>query len=429
VIAVLGAGESGVGAALLAVKCGFDVFVSDSNIINNRYKDELTSSNIVFEEGRHSFEKLEKASLVIKSPGIPDHVSVVRFLKEQNIEVISEIEWAYRNDDSYLIAITGTNGKTTTTGLCHHILQHAGLDSRAVGNIGESYSREVARGQMKYAVCEVSSFQLDGTSTFKPNIAVILNITPDHLDRYVDMEEYAQSKLNISKYQDESDVLFYSDHHDLIRRVDNSELQCKRVAISPIKRAGKIQYDNKEFVLDNPVLTGPHNLENATCAIAVALHLGIDEKLIEEGLNSFINAPHRMERVASKNGKLYVNDSKATNVEATQKALASFPSPIIWIVGGVDKGNDYSMIQELVEDKVEVLIALGKDNSKIIEFFESRIDKIIDVDQMKDAVEYANQFDLDHGTVLLSPACASFDLFSNYEDRGDQFKECVLEIR
>lgn len=427
-IAILGAGESGVGAALLAKRKGFDVFVSDSNIINNRYKDELISSDIAFEEGRHSFEKLEKANLVVKSPGIPDHVSVVRFLKEKEIEMISEIEWAFRHDNSFLIAITGTNGKTTTTGLTHHILQNAGLQSRAVGNIGECYSREVARGEMQYAVCEVSSFQLDGISSFQPEIAVILNITPDHLDRYEGMDEYAESKLRIAKFQEKEDVLFYINHPSLKKRLAQQNINSEVIGISPQKRGNRVLYSGEEYVLNNPALSGPHNLENVSCAIAIAKRLGLKKSDIETALQTFVNAPHRMEKIAVKKGKLFINDSKATNVEATQKALATFPKPIIWIAGGVDKGNDYSLIEQLVRDKVSVLIAMGKDNSSLIEYFESRVSNIIDVDQISDAVACAAEIDINEATVLLSPACASFDLFSNYEDRGDQFRKLVLKI-
>ena len=442
-VAILGAGESGVGAALLAQKKEYQVFVSDKGKIKDNFRKELTTHNIPFEEGEHTIEKIEKANVIIKSPGIPDTVPFIVALKNKGIPVISEIEFAAKHTISTIIAISGSNGKTTTTNLTHHLLKNANLNVHVGGNIGHSFARlladlPVSTGirkrdfKQQYYVLELSSFQLDGIRTFRPHIAILLNITPDHLDRYdYKMENYVASKFRMIQNQQANDIFIYNNEDENIGNVlQNKVLEQQTMPI------GKANFDDASIAfskeqrisMQDCSLRGQHNLFNAACAIAVAKTLGLSADVIQDGINSFVNAPHRLEWVTTINGVDYINDSKATNVDAVFYALQAMDKPIIWIAGGSDKGNDYQAIEPLVANKVKALICMGADNQKLLETFSPIVKNIEETDSAADAVQRASIYAESGDVVLLSPACASFDLFKNYIDRGKQFKAEVLKL-
>lgn len=418
-IAILGGGESGVGAAILAKAKGKEVFLSDFGEIRSKYKKELEAHKIPFEERGHSLERLKEFDLVVKSPGIGDHTEVVIGLNNYQVPIISEIEFGFYFTQKRIIGVTGSNGKTTTTGLIFYLLKEAGVAVEVGGNIGESFARLVSKeADTEVYVLELSSFQLDGIQEFKPEIAVLLNITPDHLDRYdYKMENYVKSKWRIAMNQDEGDLLIVNANLDkpktLASRIEIIEEHYKNELLST--ESGEV------FDISKTKLKGQHNRFNALCAIEVALQFGLSKEQIEAGLNSFVNAPHRMQFVQEVDGVAYINDSKATNVDAVFYALDAMDKNVIWIVGGKDKGNDYKAISLLEKEKVKRRIYLGVDNSKLIQFFGEARECMSMLEAVKFASEYAEKGDV----VLLSPACASFDLFKNYVDRGDQFVEAV----
>ncbi len=431
-ICILGAGESGVGAALLAKQLGHSVFVSDGGAILKKFRMEMIENQIDFEAQTHSFDKILVADLVIKSPGIPDEAYVVSACHENNIPVISEIEFAARNTKAKIIAITGSNGKTTTTLLTHHILENAGFNVGIGGNIGESFARLLTDKIKDYYVLELSSFQLDGCPTLKPNIAILLNITPDHLDRYNGkMENYIASKLLITKNQDEKDYLIYNGQDVNVKAGLKNQKTIANLIPTPenLMQNNLLQLTEEMLInLEGCSLKGPHNQFNIYCALKVAQLLGVEKESMESSLAEFSNAPHRLELVATLNDVEFINDSKATNVDATFYALQSMIRPIIWIAGGVDKGNEYDQVLTVVKEKVKCLICLGKDNSKLKNYFGDHIDEIYSCDSMQKTVDKACEMASEGDVVLLSPACASFDLFRNYIDRGDQFKEYIKKL-
>ena len=439
-IVVLGAGESGVGSAILAKQQGFDVFVSDKGEIAKKYKSDLLNHEIEFEEGEHTFARIEQASEIIKSPGIPDHISLIVDLKKKGIKIISEIEFASRFTDAFMICISGSNGKTTTTLLTYHILKMAGLKVGLAGNIGQSFARQVAEETHEYYVLELSSFQLDGMFEFKANIAVLMNITPDHLDRYdYKFDNYAASKFRILQNQTAEDAFVYCMDDEVIKDyVSNSILKSKSYPFTlkyELKEDGAFLRNNEielnihtntfNMTLEELALQGKHNVHNSMAASISAKLIGIRKETIKKCLADFQNVEHRLEFVASISGVEFVNDSKATNVNSSWYALESMQSEVIWIAGGIDKGNDYEILKGLVKEKVKAIICLGKENSKIHKAFGGVVENIIDVDSAKSAVDAAMSLAENGDSVLLSPACASFDLFENYEDRGDQFKKAV----
>lgn len=432
-IAILGSGESGIGAALLAKKLGFEIFVSDKGLIQDKYKKELIENAIPYEEGDHNFEKILQADEIIKSPGIPDKVPIVKAALEKGIPVISEIEFAARYaSDAIIIGITGSNGKTTTTKLMYHLLQTAGLDVAMGGNVGYSFARLLTEAPKKYYVLEISSFQLDNITDFRPNISMILNITPDHLDRYdYKLENYAAAKFKIIENQRAEDIFLYnSDNENVVYYLENITLTPKGVAISEKMIAGELlQVEKSTYDMSKTPLKGKHNFMNALFAIHAAKALGVMDEAIQKGLETFVNAPHRMELVAIIDGVEYINDSKATNVDSVFYALQAMTKPIIWIVGGQDKGNDYEPLLPFVKEKVKAIVCMGVDNSKIIDAFVEIMDDMIETNSAKEAVETAKELAEPGDVVLLSPACASFDLFKNYEDRGNQFRDEVLKLK
>ncbi|HKK77270.1 MAG TPA: UDP-N-acetylmuramoyl-L-alanine--D-glutamate ligase [Saprospiraceae bacterium] len=432
-IVVLGAGESGVGAALLAKKLGYGAFVSDYGKIQAAYQAELKDKGIPYEEGQHDEERITKATEVVKSPGIPDSIPLIQQLKEKGIPVISEIEFAARHTQSKIVGITGTNGKTTTTRLTYHLLKEAGLDVGIGGNVGYSFARNVAEREFEWQVLELSSFQLDGIVDFRPNIAMLLNISPDHLDRYdYKMENYIAAKFRIAMNQTAADVLLYNEEdQNISAKLKELDLTVSLKAInSKYFVEGHLMMGDLNFNLLNTALLGRHNAMNAQFAIRVALELGIKAEQIQAGLESFKNDPHRMELVASIDGVRYINDSKATNVDAAYYALEAVSKPVIWIAGGQDKGNDYRQLQVLAREKVQQLICLGVDNRPLKEAFGNLLPtKIIETQDIKQALAFAKKAAQPGSTVLLSPACASFDLFNNYIDRGNQFKAAVNNIK
>ena len=433
-IVVLGGGESGVGAAILAQKKGHQVFVSDYGVIKEEYKKKMESNAIPYEEGKHTVEQLLQADEVIKSPGIPSTVTIVKRIKEAGIPVIGEIELAYRYlpEESFIIGITGSNGKTTTTLLIHHLLTFAGIEAHLVGNIGFSFAEALAKEQNGVFVLELSSFQLDSIHQFKPDIGVLLNITPDHLDRYDNkMSSYIESKMRLIKNSTASEKFFYNISDSRIANyLWGKNILPKQFPIleslagSPILDIGSSQFD-----LNKTVLRGKHNQMNALFAIAVVNQFGISDKQIQDGLESFRNAPHRLESVAIIDGVEFINDSKATNVESVYYALDAIDRPIIWMVGGVDKGNDYSILDQLVTEKVKGIIGLGIDNQKVLNHFYGMSSSMDDARSMEEALKFAKGIAVSGDVVLLSPACASFDLFKNYEDRGKQFKAIVKSMQ
>ena len=439
-ITILGAGESGFGAAMLANQKGHNVFVSDSGNIREDIKSIFLENSIKFEEKNHSFGKIEFSDLVIKSPGISNSSEIISKIRSIDIPIISEIEFASSYSNSFKICITGTNGKTTTTKLIHHILNKSGLDVGLAGNIGDSFSKMLLSGDKDIYVIEISSFQLDDIKKFKPNISIITNIIEDHLDRYEnDFSKYVDAKMKIIKNQDESDYLIYnSDDKALMEVLKNKKLPVNKISIGiENNHQNRVFIDNnifsnkKKTIMINTeefALKGRHNLLNAMAAITVSDLLKIDNKIIRESLLTFSGLPHRLENFLKMQGANYINDSKATNVNAAYYALDSMKSPTVWIAGGVDKGNDYSELLPIVREKVKAIICLGIDNAKIIETFKPVIEIIVETESITEAVKVANKIAEKKDNVLLSPACASFDLFDSYEDRGDQFKKAVRNL-
>ncbi|RRQ47848.1 UDP-N-acetylmuramoyl-L-alanine--D-glutamate ligase [Maribacter algicola] len=441
-LVVLGGGESGVGTAILGQKKGFDVFVSDKGKIKEKYKNVLEHIGIDWEESKHSEEKIMKADVVMKSPGIPDSVPLVKELVNKGIPVISEIEFASRYTDAKIIGITGSNGKTTTTMLTYHILKSGGLNVAMAGNIGDSFAKMVAEENFDYYVLEISSFQLDGIREFKPHISIITNITPDHLDRYeYKFENYIASKFLITKNQTIEDCFIYDADDEVIANwLKEHPVKSKLLPFSlkeSLKEGACIeeneikittQVDTIKMMTDSLALEGQHNLKNTMAAAMVAKLVGIRKETIRECISNFQGAPHRLEKVLKIHHVQYINDSKATNVNATYYALESVKTPVVWIVGGVDKGNEYKELMPLVREKVKAIVCLGIDNEKIKDTFGNVVDLLVETYAMEEAVKVAYKIAERGDTVLLSPACASFDLFQNYEDRGNQFKNCVKNL-
>ncbi len=463
-VVILGAGESGTGAAILAQKIGYDVFLSDNGSIKDNYKQELREANIAFEENGHSIEKIMAADLGIKSPGIPDKVQLIKDLKEKGTKIISEIEFASRYTDKKIIAITGSNGKTTTTSLTHHLMEKCGFDVEVGGNIGFSFARlvaneienrkskiesqntEVERSTLSqevpplegfredFFILEISSFQLDNCYDFAPNIAMILNITPDHLDRYeYDMNKYIASKFRITQAQTEQDFFIYNADNQNTTNFLSEKYNAKPQKIMVKKSLfdiGILRYPeyNLEFNLKGTMLKGEHNWFNAYCAVKAVLLSGGKAEDIQKGLETFSPVAHRLEFVAKINDIEYINDSKATNVDSVFYALGAMDKPTVLILGGQDKGNDYDQIADLVKEKVKCIVAMGVDNSPIINYFQDFGIPVVETNSVGAALAAAQLYAVANDTILLSPACASFDLFKNYEDRGDQFKNEVFLI-
>ena len=440
-LVILGGGESGVGTALLGKEKGFRVFVSDFGNIKKKYKDVLLHHEIEWEEGQHEALKILKADLVVKSPGISDAAPIVKQLRINGVPVVSEIEFAAQFTSATIIGVTGSNGKTTTTMMVHHILKQAKLEAVMAGNIGESFAKEIKRTP-DYFVLELSSFQLDGIEKFQPHIAVITNITADHLDRYdYKFENYISAKFRIIMNQTKSDYLIYDADDPVIDTyLKTHPIQSILMPFSLEKSLDQgAHYKDKIITITNQkntiqmptsnlALEGKHNIKNAMAAATVGHLLKIRKETIRESLECFQGAEHRLEPVLKINNVHYINDSKATNVNATYFALESMNSPTVWIVGGVDKGNDYSALYPFVNEKVKAIICLGKDNDKLFENFESMVDIIVETQFMSEAVKIAYKVASGGDCVLLSPACASFDLFKNYEDRGQQFKAAVRQL-
>ena len=440
---ILGGGESGLGAALLAKQKGFDVFVSDGNSIKSDFKDELVLHEIDFEEKLNSKEKILNASLVVKSPGIPEKNEMIKEIRKNGIEIISEIEFAFRyKGDSKIIGITGSNGKTTTTALLYHICETAQLDCAMVGNIGFSFARQIAVDPKKLYVVEISSFQLDDIKTFRPDVAILTNITEDHLDRYqYKFENYIKSKFRIIENQTEDDVFIYNDDDEITKKYLNNFL--KKSNTLPISMNNELpegayivnakmhlkwQNEEMEMNVEDFAIRGKHNQYNTMAAGISAAVMGIRKEKIRDAIQTFKSLEHRMSTVATIRGVEFINDSKATNVNSTWYALESMTKPVILILGGVDKGNDYSFIKELVKEKVKAIVCMGVDNTKIHEAFGNEVQLMVNTQSAKDAVQSAFHFADKGDVVLLSPACASFDLFKNYEDRGMQFIEAVKDL-
>ncbi len=439
-IVILGAGESGVGAALLAHAKGFDVFVSDLGEIKEEYRLELENHAIEFEFGQHSEARILNADEVVKSPGIPDDAPLVKQLVANSIPVISEIEFAARHTKAKFVAITGTNGKTTTTLLTYHLLKEAGMNVGLAGNVGNSLARQVVADNYDWYVLELSSFQLDGMFEFKASIAVLLNITPDHLDRYQsDFSKYVASKFRIIRNQTSHDKFIYFDDDAIKQAYQYADSKAIELVVSTDRQAApgasigedtielNVDGRNMSLIRTELPLAGDHNAVNASAAALIAMLLDVNDSNIKEGLSTFINAPHRMEKVAEIEGVQFINDSKATNVEAAKYALLAYPS-IVWIAGGKDKGNHYNQIKEIVEQRVKSIICLGVDNRKIIEFFKNT-SPVAETTILEEAIEMAFDQATAGDTVLLSPACASFDLFDNYEQRGDLFRDRVVDFK
>ncbi|MFB0938029.1 MAG: UDP-N-acetylmuramoylalanine--D-glutamate ligase [Candidatus Azotimanducaceae bacterium] len=441
-MAVLGGGESGIGTALLGKVNGYEVFVSDNGIISDSYKQVLINNDIQFEENGHSESLLLSADVVMKSPGIPETVSIVQVLIDNGVSVISEIEFATQFTTALIVGITGSNGKTTTTMLTHHILNKEKFNVGIAGNIGKSYALQVANDKYEMYVLELSSFQLDGIKDFAPHIAIITNITPDHLDRYdYKLENYIDSKFRITMNQTENDYLIYdADDEIILNWLKNNNTKAQLLPFSlekTFEKGAHIEEDNiiintntdkLKMEITSLALQGKHNVKNSMAAAMTAQLLKVRKQTIRESLEDFEGAEHRLERVLKINGVEYINDSKATNVNATFYALDSMNSPTVWIVGGVDKGNDYFDLMPLVREKVKAIICLGVDNQKIIQAFGSVIDLVVETAGAEEAVKVAYKIAEKGDSVLLSPACASFDLFENYEDRGRQFKNAIREL-
>ncbi|WP_243837191.1 UDP-N-acetylmuramoyl-L-alanine--D-glutamate ligase [Mucilaginibacter gilvus] len=441
-LAILGAGESGVGAAYLAQQKGYDVFVSDFGAIADNYKKQLQDWNIRFEEGGHTEAEILSAVEVVKSPGIPDKAPIVKKLIEANIPVISEIEFAGRYTNAKMICITGSNGKTTTASLTYHILKNGGLNVGLAGNIGKSFAYQVATESFDYYVLEISSFMLDNMYKFRADIAVLLNITPDHLDRYdYKLENYAASKFRITHNQTAADHYIYcADDAETLKVMEGKTITAQQLPFSIEKTIETGAYLDKDNIVINIhqqhfqmsitelALQGKHNLYNSMASGIVAKVLELRNETMRESMGNFRNIEHRLEFVAKISGIAFINDSKATNVNSTWYALESMSSPVVLILGGVDKGNDYGMLKELVRQKVKAIVCLGKDNKRIHDAFEDDTEIIVNTGSAAEAAQIAYHLAEKGDTVLLSPACASFDLFKNYEDRGRQFKDAVKEL-
>ena len=440
-LVILGGGESGTGAAILGKQKGWEVFLSDKSPLKDIYKEELMAAGIRWEEGQHTESEILSADCIIKSPGIPHKVPIIQHAKEKGIEIISEIEFASRYTDAKIIAITGSNGKTTTTSLLYHLLQQAGLSVGVGGNIGHSFARMVAEAPKEYYVLEISSFQLDDITSFRPHIALLLNITPDHLDRYnYEFQNYIDAKFRITAFQEASDYLLYDAddpvlQEELTKRKD-IKAQLLPFSLEKENTQGVYCLDEKnihinfnqnllEMSTKDLTIKGKHNLKNAMGATMVAKMLNIRNENIRNSLMTFQGVPHRLEFVREVEGVRYINDSKATNVNSVYYALDSMEDNLVWIVGGQDKGNDYNPLIPYVSKKVKAIVCLGLDNQKIIQTFQSIIPTIIETHSMEDAVQVGRGLAQEGDTVLLSPACASFDLFQSYEDRGNQFKHYV----
>jgi UDP-N-acetylmuramoylalanine--D-glutamate ligase len=444
-VVILGAGESGVGAALLAKAKGFEVFVSDSGKIADNYKSELENEKISWEEGTHTEQSILNAYEVIKSPGIPDKADIIKKLHKKEIPVISEIEFASRYTDAKLICITGTNGKTTTTMLTYHLFKKAGMNVSVAGNIGNSFARQVATGSFDYYVLEISSFMLDNMYSFKADVAVLTNITPDHLDRYdYELQNYIDSKFRITRNQTAKDVFIYCADDELsVNNLHRYEIKAEKLPFSIREKQEKGAYlDNKDLIINasndpnnllkmnlfDLSLKGKHNTFNSMAAGIVGQVFNIRKEIIRESLSDFQNVEHRLESVGKVQGIEFINDSKATNVNSSWYALESMDQPVIWIAGGVDKGNDYTILKPMVKEKVRVIVCLGLDNRKIHDAFSKDVEMIVNTSSASEAVHVAYKLANKGDCVLLSPACASFDLFQNYEDRGRQFKKAVKNL-
>jgi len=442
-IVILGAGESGTGSAILAVKNGFDVFVSDNGKIKQRYKEMLIENGIVYEEDKHTEKLILNADEIIKSPGIPESSHIIQLIRKKKINIISEIEFAARFTTAKKICVTGSNGKTTTTSLIHHMLRKAGINAGIAGNVGKSFALQVATEEYDYYVLELSSFQLEGMYEFKADIAILLNITPDHLDRYdYNLQNYVDSKFRITQNLTEDEFfVFCSDDQITIKELEKIVSKAKQLPYAYRKKENevawvdeddfmRIEFDQVDFSMsvNELALRGKHNTYNSMAAGIAGNVLKIRKDIIREALMDFQGVEHRLEPVLKIHGIEFINDSKATNVNSAWYALESLTTQVVWIAGGTDKGNDYESLEPLVKEKVKALICLGKDNKKLHDAFESIVPVIADTNNMRDAVKKAYHFGVDGDTVLLSPACASFDLFENYEDRGRQFKEAVREL-
>ena len=441
-IVILGSGESGVGSAILAQSKGFSVFVSDKGLIQDKYKSELQKHNIAFEEGAHTEDLILNATEIIKSPGIPDKVELIKKAKEKNIPIISEIEFAGRYTNAKMICITGSNGKTTTTLLTYHIFKKAGLNVGLGGNVGKSFAYQVATQNFDYYILELSSFQLDGMYDFKADVAILLNITPDHLDRYeYKFENYVASKFRIAQNQTEKDAFVYCADDEVMEEfMKHNSIQAEKLPFS-IKKTVEgngaflqnneitLNYNNNPkpliMTLEQLALAGKHNVYNSMAASMAASIVNIRKDIIRESLEDFVNVEHRLEFVATVNGIEFINDSKATNINSAWYALESMDKPTVWIVGGQDKGNNYEELAELVNEKVKAIVCLGVDNKKIIKAFKNSVEIIMEASSAAEAVAMSYKLATKGDAVLLSPACASFDLFKNYEDRGVQFKSAV----
>ena len=439
---VLGGGESGVGTAILAKKENFDVFLSDMGQIKDKYKQLLEEHGIAYEEGQHTEELILNADEVMKSPGIPKKSALIQKLEAKGISIISEIEFASRYTDAKIIAITGSNGKTTTTSLMFHILKQAGLNVGLGGNIGKSFAKSVAEDNFDYYVLEVSSFQLDDIKKdFKPYVAILLNITPDHLDQYnYQFDLYAKAKFRITENQDENDYFIYNlDDPKTMEMIEQIDIRAHRKPFTMMDATNEAYANNELFrvndsngdftmLVNDLGLIGKHNVSNSLAAAVAAKIIDINNEELKKSLSDFKSVEHRLEPVLTIGGIDFINDSKATNVNATYFALESMTKPVVWIVGGTDKGNDYKEVLPFVKKKVKAIVCLGVDNAKIVDFFSPYIDTIVETNTMKDCVEQSYKLATKGETVLLSPACASFDLFKGYEDRGDQFKENVRKL-
>ncbi|MDH5365366.1 MAG: UDP-N-acetylmuramoyl-L-alanine--D-glutamate ligase [Cyclobacteriaceae bacterium] len=442
-IVILGAGESGTGAALLAKAKGYDVFVSDIGTIQPKYIQQLKDLGIDYEQGQHTEKKIYETSTIIKSPGIPESAKILQGAIRRGISVIDEIEFASRYTNARIIAITGTNGKTTTTLLIYHLLKQAGFNVGLAGNVGESLAKQMIKDDKDYFVIEISSFQIDGIDTFSPEVAVLLNITPDHLNRYDnDFKKYINSKFRlIENLKSNSSFIYFNDDENIKYKIESETYKGVKHPITlseDTTQSARVIGDEMLFNINQQViqikqrettLKGRHNLINTMAAVLAAFKVGVSEKDIRSGLKTFKNAPHRLEYVATIKDVDFYNDSKATNVEATKYALESFNDSLVWIAGGIDKGNDYQQIMKLVNNKVKTLVCLGKDNKKLRNAFHDQIVNMLETDNMKQAIDSAMNSAKANDVVLLSPACASFDLFNNYEDRGNQFKEAVLNLK
>lgn len=440
-IVILGAGESGAGAAVLAKKKGFDVFVSDMSKINDKYKKILNDHNIEWEEGHHTEEKILNASEIVKSPGIPKEAPMIKKVMEKGIHIISEIEFASRYTNSKMVCITGSNGKTTTTSLIYHIFKEAGYDAGLAGNIGKSLALQVAEDPHEYYIIELSSFQLDNMYDFHANIAILLNITPDHLDRYdFCMQNYVDAKMRIIQNQTEKDSFIYWNNDPIIKKeLEKYDIKAIVFPFSELKENGSIGYiEEGKYIIEKPTpfnmeqeelsLSGKHNIYNSLAAGIATNIAGIKKEVIRKSLSDFPGVEHRLEKVTKVGGVQYINDSKATNVDACWYALESMKTPTILIVGGKDKGNDYDAIKPLVKEKCVGLVYLGADNKKLHDNFDNMGIPVRDTHSMKECVQACYEMAKPGDTVLLSPCCASFDLFKNMEDRGEQFKTLVRNL-